>query len=80
MVAIEAWGLVLVKERRRSREAVIVPGRLSAVAVLPVTEIHVAHFPLLLCLDPRGARKTDQVGVHHSVVGTSFVVLVSSLF
>ena len=59
-----------------------VPDRVVAtITVLSVTEIHVAHSPLLLRdrPHPRGAGETDQVGVHHAVVTEPLVVLVSRL-
>ena len=54
----------------------------ATITVLSVTEIHVAHSPLLLRArpPPRGPGETDQVGVHHAVVATEpLVVLVSRL-
>ena len=54
----------------------------ATITVLSVTEIHVAHSPLLLWPrpDPWGPGETDQVGVHHAVVTSRpLVVLVSRL-
>ena len=53
----------------------------ATVTVLSVTEIHVAHSPLLLRPRPetRGAGETDQVGVHDAVITGGLVVLVSRL-
>ena len=53
----------------------------ATVPVLSVTEIHVAHSPLLLRPRPqtRGAGETDQVGVHDAVITGGLAVLVSRL-
>ena len=71
-------------------ELLLVPAVLSVpdwvvatITVLSVTEIHVAHSPLLVWArarpQPRGPGERDQVGVHHSVVPQALVVLVSRL-
>ena len=77
VVTVEARLWMLVRDGRgRSVESVL---KVLLELILPVTEVHVTDPPLLVQLQPRGGREADQIGVHHPVIRSPFVVLVGSL-
>ena len=77
VVAVEARLRMLVRDGRRRSVVSVVKVLLEL--ILPVTEVHVTDPPLLVQLETWGGREADQVGVHHPVIRSPFVVLVGSL-